>query len=334
MLNYEEFKEKVADEFKDYLPEEFRDMKLQFSKVDKVNETIDGLTLRMDGVAISPTLYVDGMYEEYQNSGAFEAVMEQFADLGVRAFQKGQSMDYQIDYKNLKQNVVFQLVNKDNNQTLLSNIPNREMNDLAVIYRWVIGKTEDGMSSIIVKNDMAQNAGLTEEDLFQLAQENTRRNMPPKIESMEAVVLGIMEKEGMPQEFIDELKSDMEGGLFSEKMEENMMWILTNECGINGAGTMLYDDQLQELSKRLNSNLFILPSSIHEIIAVSTEVYEADSLMEMVQDVNCLKVDVKDRLSNNVYHYDRDKHELTMATDTPHKSLQDRQTFMVQVAKR
>ena len=43
----------------------------------------------------------------------------------------------------------------------------------------------------------------------------------------------------------------------------------------------------------------------------------------MVEEINGTQVDVGERLSNQVYHYDRTTRKLSMATDTPNKSLSD-----------
>ena len=41
----------------------------------------------------------------------------------------------------------------------------------------------------------------------------------------------------------------------------------------------------------------------------------------MVEEINATQVDIDERLSNQVYHYDRLTRKLSMATDTPNKSL-------------
>ena len=68
-------------------------------------------------------------------------------------------------------------------------------------------------------------------------------------------------------------------------------------------------------------NLYILPSSVHEVLAVSTELTEPEELAQMVAEVNMQKVALEERLSNQVYHYDKDLRKLTLATDTPNKRL-------------
>lgn len=99
------------------------------------------------------------------------------------------------------------------------------------------------------------------------------------------------------------------------------MWIISNDRGINGAGSMLYEDILHKLAMNLETDLYILPSSVHECIAVSTSVGDPYELAEMVSEINMEQVALEDRLSNQVYRYDKDARRLMLATDTPNKRL-------------
>ena len=66
-----------------------------------------------------------------------------------------------------------------------------------------------------------------------------------------------------------------------------------------------------------------MPSSIHEVIAVSADFGSPDELAEMVYEINMDQVDINDRLSNQVYCYDKDLRTLRLETDTINKSLDD-----------
>ena len=80
-------------------------------------------------------------------------------------------------------------------------------------------------------------------------------------------------------------------------------------------------DELHELAESLESDLYILPSSVHEVIAVSSDMGSPEMLAQMVVEVNMQEVSLDERLSNQVYHYDKDLRKLTLATDTPNKRL-------------
>lgn len=84
---------------------------------------------------------------------------------------------------------------------------------------------------------------------------------------------------------------------------------------------MLYEDKLHSLSMKLEDDLYILPSSIHEVLAVPASMGTPESLAEMVSEVNMNEVSLDERLSNQVYHYDKDLRKLSLATDTPNKRL-------------
>ena len=45
MMNYEIFKEVVAEKFMDYMPEQYQGMRLRVEPVNKVNKVLDGITL-------------------------------------------------------------------------------------------------------------------------------------------------------------------------------------------------------------------------------------------------------------------------------------------------
>mgnify|MGYP004699002929 FL=1 len=109
--------------------------------------------------------------------------------------------------------------------------------------------------------------------------------------------------------------------ILGEISQDQMMWVITNDRGINGAVSMLYEEKLHTLAEKLESDLYILPSSVHEVIAVSASMGEPNQLAEMVAEINMAQVSLEERLSNQVYHYDKDLRKLTLATDTPNKRL-------------
>ena len=114
------------------------------------------------------------------------------------------------------------------------------------------------------------------------------------------------------------------------KRTADSMWIISNSSGINGAVSMLYEENLHQLAEKLGENLFILPSSIHEVIAIPEEMAEKNlsNLIEMVQEVNMGSVELAERLSNSVYHYDREARKVTLAAESPEKRLDGKQAEM------
>lgn len=80
------------------------------------------------------------------------------------------------------------------------------------------------------------------------------------------------------------------------------MVVGTNKQRLYGASVMLSNKVIEELAKQFNGEFAILPSSVHEFIAVPTQ-GSSDDYRKMVTEVNDSEVDAIDRLTYNVYRY-------------------------------
>ena len=314
MMKYEIFKEVVAEKFKDYLPERYHDMEVRVASVNKVNRALDGITLVDNGGEknVSPTIYINDMYDHYLATENLQEVLQHAAESMDKAFSLAPDAGC-LDFDTAKDNIVFQVINTMQNEDMLRDMPHREFQDLSIIYRWVVSVDERGVQSSVVRNSFAQEIGMTEEQLFKCAVENTRRIFPPVVKSMNEVIREMFISDGMPEEMADMMIVEMP--------QDKMMYIISNEQGINGAGSMLYEDNLHKLAMELETDLYLLPSSVHECIAVSVNAGDPYELAEMVSEINMSQVRLEERLSNQVYHYDKDARRLTLATDTPNKRL-------------
>ena len=331
MMNYEMFKGIIQSEFKNCLTGEFKDMEVKFSVTNKVNRNMDTITLipndkvMSEGKVVSPSIYINDLYESYKEKENIQMILQEAAKKMMDEYWNGQKFIPKIEnVEELKKHIVFQLINAAQNEELLKTAPHKEFEDLAIIFRAVVDKEPgEGISSSVITNEFAEALGLSAEELFQLAATNTKEIFPIKISTMEEVMRELFAKDGMPEEVIDMMVPEMP--------EENKMHIITNECGINGAGSMLYEKELGELADKIGSDLYILPSSLHEVIAVPAgPVKDPMELAEMVQQINMSQVALEDRLSNQVYMYDRTERKLALATDTPYKRLDGQNTSVAE----
>lgn len=175
------------------------------------------------------------------------------------------------------------------------------------------------MFTNIIANQFAEQLGKTEPELYELAKENTKELFPSTIRNMNEVVCEMMfGTDELPLEMEEEFR-----GMMAETPDDKAMYVISNSANIFGAASMLYEENLYDLSQKLDSNLYILPSSVHEVIAISDKFGDADDLAQMVYEINMDQVNLDERLSNQVYHYDKDARTLRLATDTVNKSLSD-----------
>ena len=197
MMNYEIFKEVVAEKFLDYMPEEYRGCKVDIHPVTKVNQTMDALSLTP--AKISPTMYLNCMYDQYLKSDDLDKTLRDAAETMKTAFDDAAGMKAMVNFESAKDNIIFVLVNTKQNEELLKTIPNRSFQDLSVIYRWVVNNDGDEMASSIVNDALAENLGMTEEDLFEAAVVNTKRLFPPVVRSMNEVIREMLIQDGIPE---------------------------------------------------------------------------------------------------------------------------------------
>ena len=322
-LNYEEFKEKIKDDIKDYMDEKYKDCGVVIRKVNKTNREVDGLNFYdIPGLKnATPTIYVNNLYEEYERTGKYEEVIRIAAETmerGIKSFNDEIKAEL-LDTSRLKDNVFFTLINAEQNKELLKTVPHREFEDLAIVYRWNLGNDSLGTYTNLVDNDLAKKEGLTENDLYNAARKNTKELLPVSVRNMNEIISEIIFGEN---ELEDEMDKEFKK-VMMETPNEHSMYVITNESKLYGAASILYEEPLHELAEKFGSDLYILPSSVHEVIAVSADMGSPDDLAEMVYEINMEQVDIDDRLSNQVYCYDKDLRTLRLATDTINKSLDD-----------
>jgi hypothetical protein len=316
MMDYTMFKELVKEKFMDYMPEEFRHGELTIKQVYKINGAKDGLYIYLDGANGAPTIYVDDMYESFKLSGNLEKEFRDTADLYATALREIPPIPVSRVTEGTQDKIYMMLINTESNQDILKEVPHREVNDTSVIYRILIGAGERSIASAVITNHIAGELGMGEEELFKLAAENTPKLFPPVVKHVSQVLYEILSDDGKMPEDVAEQAADRLCGA-----EELKMWIISNDKGVAGAVNMIFEKNLHELSMEINDDLYILPSSIHETIAVPASLGSPEELAETVFQVNMIEVDASERLSNQVYHYDRNARKLSMATDTPNKGV-------------
>ena len=312
MMDYQSFKDVVVEKILDYMPPEYANAIVDIHEVEKVNQKVDGLIIRKDtSRVIAPSVYLNGYYEMYKDNGNLEETLTSLATNYSRACYAPE-ISVPTDFKEMKDKVVMTLINTEQNKEMLENLPHKEFQDLSVIFRVVVSKDEKGIASAKVDYSIMKQMGVDQDQLFQLAAVNTKEMFPPRVKNMVGVMKEMFIQDGMPEEML---------AMFEDQDPKESLWVISNDIGVNGAVSMLYDETLHKLTEKLNTDLYILPSSIHETIAISVDMGEPESLAQMVQEANTEVVALGDRLSNNVYHYDKDLRKLTLATDVPNKRL-------------
>ena len=98
--------------------------------------------------------------------------------------------------------------------------------------------------------------------------------------------------------------------------EDNSLYVLTSERKTHGAGgAMVATEMLSALAKSLGENeLFIIPSSIHEILAIPCKGMDEKGINEIIQTINKNEVADEEILSDHVYIFNATTQEFAFTS--------------------
>lgn len=282
MMGYQLFKDVIEARIPEMLPPMYGECSIAVRKMWKVNEEKECLSVMPKGedgvIATCPNIYLDEFYDEFKECQDMDHILRKIASYIIQFTCRIPYGETGFDLKNRKEAVVMNIINRERNEELLKNVPHKEFLDLAVIYRIVMTQEEDGLNTILITYDVMKEMETTEEELDQLAMENTMRMFPATITS------------------------------FSEHI-----YMMTSTIKINGATTMVYQEAIKNFSRKIGKNLFVVPSSIHEVMLIPEKSADLEFIKATLEEGNRLYVTQKEFLSGNVYFYNRNKDTIRLA---------------------
>lgn len=134
---------------------------------------------------------------------------------------------------------------------------------------------------------------VTENELFSLAMKNMDKDCA--LYSTEDVVFCALfghDNSGLPNYMEEELEYAVP------------MMAVTNHSTNLGAASIFCKRIQKRLEDIFPDGFYLIPSSIHEFLAVDKKISTPESLEEMISDINRDKVDVEDRLSDAAYCFE------------------------------
>ncbi len=299
LLSYPEFIERIRESVKETMGNGYR---VDVNHVLKNNSIeLDGLIILKENERISPNIYLNSYYDRYLEGEELDRLTGEMTGIYMDTTEEGEkeAVCLRYEFGEMKPCIVYRLVNYERNRRMLLEVPHIRFLDLAVTFHCLVKNNEEGIGTIRITNEHMQSWGTDIRELKEAAQRNTPLLFPPIVRSMDEIV----------QEMLGKDSADV------QQVRQNyaQMYVLSNKKGINGAGCLLYSNLIKDLADRLESDFYILPSSIHEIILVMDNgQLNRDILKEMVFDVNRTQVPMEDVLSDTVYCYSREKDAISM----------------------
>lgn len=288
-----EFSAKLLKEIKKIIP---RDQKAELSSIMKNNGIMEeAVSIVEKDKNVSPTIYLSEFYEWYKEGVELESIAAEIVRRN-KEYKLEESLDigFFVNYEKAKSRIVFKLVNRGLNKKLLEKIPYVEYMDLVMVFYYLIQDESAGNATILIHNSHLKMWKVEVDDIYEQACVNTPNLLPAAITGMREIIQQMMGA----------------GSSEAELAEEIPMYVMTNSMKMNGAATIAYPNVVRNFANALGKNVYIIPSSVHEVILVPETGTEGGRLNDMVREVNETQVDPKEVLADHVYYYDREENRI------------------------
>ena len=233
--------------------------------------------------SISPVIYIDNYFEGMTDNEIVDKVIE-IANKAVPNFNVEDFADWEF----ARDNLVICLRAKTSNEVEIK----KDYLDMEMFVKF---KLDDGSGSVTIKKDHVAHWGVDEDLVFKVAKANTIGKF--RADSLLKILMGA----GYP---LDD---------YEINISENDMICLTNGEKLFGASAILDDVFLSKVAEKMDDDIYILPSSIHEVIAIpARNAGTIEEMSAMITEINMAMVAPEERLSNHPYFFDRALGELTI----------------------
>lgn len=299
-MNYNEFLEEVRAAVQERLGSDYE---IRIQKITKNNGIVlDGLIIGNASKNIAPTIYLNSYYMHFTHGMSLQEILEDI----ISAYKENNDVVFcdireLLDFTNLQDKVAFKLIHREKNKELLKDVPYFEFLDLAVVFYLILDEHRGGQMTALIHNSHMKPWGVEKEELYHLAMRNTPILLPSEIKTMKEIMCDILKGhlEGLEME-------EMVDDLLDFDLQKPPLYVLSNRKQINGAGCILYDGCLKDFADFQNSDIVILPSSLHETILVpDDENLDYGELQKIVGQINESEVPKEDVLSDRIYKYSR-----------------------------
>ncbi|MEE3480793.1 MAG: DUF5688 family protein [Lachnospiraceae bacterium] len=286
-MTYEQFQTDVVDTLEKWLP---GNTSFTIRQIVKPNDRIlDGLIISDPQTEVAPTIYLNPYFDALSAGGAsFDEIIENIFRL-YKDNRTSASFDQDefMSWDRAKSHITYRILNRRTNEKFLEDVPFISYMDLAIIFTYLLTVEEAGQGSIVIHKCHASNWGVEAKDLFAEATTNTPSLLPAVCKPMSDMLDDLLPGHG------EELPDDIPD-----------MLVLSNSTKTYGAAAILYTGLLKSIAKKLDSDFYVLPSSVHEVLLLPAGDKDIKSdLSAMVREVNASQVPDGEVLSDHAYYF-------------------------------
>lgn len=279
-------------------------VKIKRVEVHKTNETVNGLTISKEnescGSGISPTIYPKDYERDVAAGMSIYEIAEKIKSQVEHAYEQAPKIPI-LTSEEASKHIKLVLINKEQNSEVIKNCPHYDVGDtdITAIPRWFLDTSPGAdTASFIVTNDVAKNLNMTAKEIIDVGFKNIQSD-GYKVRSMEEVI-----SEMMDPEF---------SGMMPQRDDVPQMIVISNESGIYGAAGIINEKAMKQVANKLGTDEFyLIPSSVHETIAIRSDINSPTDIKAMICEVNSTQLSKQDFLSNELVKYRQGKLELAI----------------------
>ena len=256
----------------------------EVSEVKKNNGTVLHGVIIKNG-EICPCIYIDDLIDGEMTFDSVMEVANKVVEVWESIDMSNVNVDDFFDYENIKDNLKLRLINKEKNKEILGELPYKEFLDLAIIV--VVEKILDtGVQSLKVDYNLLEEWDKSFDEVADVASSNTYKEA-----NFKSIFEMMMHDDTVRHPVAGEIPDDM-------------MYVLTNGNANLGASQICNLSLMAVIAEKLESDLIVIPSSIHEVLVVKADL-DVDAVSDFVKEVNADSVDEQDVLSDHAYYFSR-----------------------------
>lgn len=285
-MNYTEFKNEILEGIRARL----WDCEIEIRDVMKNNNVVlNGLCIKSAEINAAPTVYLEQFYESYIDGTDIEEIIDKIISMyDENKPESDYDFSYIDSYESTKNNIYFKAVNYERNKSFLEDVPYFRFIDLALVPYIMIDDELFGNASVVIHQDLFNRWGIDTDTFYWDVMNNMENNYKYDFVPISQLLKNMINKDDDCIEACSE------------------MYVLCPSERVYGAALIAVSKVMAQIADKMDSDYYIIPSSIHELIMVSADDRNNEEyLNNMINEVNESVVSEEDYLSNHSYYYRR-----------------------------
>lgn len=252
--------------------------------------------------------YTESLYERLSNGQSVDEIVnemikniQQMRETGV--YEKTLLLS---DYEKIKGDLFIRLLNADVHAESLKGVVYKRLGDIALVLYLKVSEVKGCLTSTKIHQEIVDKWNMDKDEIFKEALLNTYFISPPRIYRWEEMILN-------PEKYSGENFMDLAG--HHELKRSSLGNCLSTAKKTNGAVAVFLPGVAQRLAQLLDSDFYMVFTSIHEVMIHNTSNVYPEDLKRILEETIEAATPEEDYLTSKIYHYSRKTGKFSCVTE-------------------